>query len=156
MLIALAERPTFGDTDQAYQATSQWWAVNFAYPTGGDVLTTGNDGNSISVSVGYAPDSSYGHLLIVKQYGPAENPIDARKFVGVNGWEASEPLTFDGAERTVAVKSESNVVTSMFGFETPDGHYRITVKVGAESADPCPVTYANVGRRVLESVEPQA
>jgi len=146
----------FGDTDQSYQDFSPPWAVNFAYPRGGDVFSAGSDGDDLVASIGYAPESSYGHVLIVTQFGPVENRISADDLIGGAGWEAGQPVTFDGTERPVAVKPESNMISFLFGFETQDGNSGVRVEVAAGSADPCLATYRSVGRRVLDSVSPRA
>jgi len=92
--------------------------------------------------------------MTVLQAGPLEESITADEFVGQDGWEAAEPLVYDGTERDVAVKSESDGLTFLFGFEASNGSYGVTVEATPGTAAPCPETYSGVCRRVLETIEP--
>jgi len=155
----------FGDTDQTYDPPADnSWIVAFDYPMSATTFYEDNTSTGAVANFGYIEaelEGNYEHQLQVVQRGPLEDidpDVGAARIEDFDDFEADGTVTFDGSERTVAVKRTQGVsIIQTIGFQHSDGEiYSVTVQCSVGTGDPCPETYEAICERVLASLRPAA
>jgi hypothetical protein len=155
----------FGDTDQTYEPPADnSWIVAFDCPMAATTFYEDNTSRGAVANFGYVEaelEGNYEHQLQVVQRGPLEDidpDVGAARIEDFDDFEVGGTVTYDGSERTVAVKRTQGVsVIQTIGFQHSDGEvYSVTVQCSVGTGDPCPETDEAICERVLASLRPAA